>query len=129
MHYPDGYKVLVETLWALPEPQARLFWNALVRSRLTRAVSFRQQIALLGRVRIDVPHFVEQACAPAAVIAVVESLVTEGQLRRSQASRLEEYILNQTDEHGCWRGNAWDGRERPSTLAPDVLRFADVGTH
>src|ERR1041384_4076488 len=107
MRYPDGWHVLVVSLWALPEPQARLFWGALVRARSTRAVTFRQQIALLGRVRIVVPHFVEQACSPAVVVAVIESLVTEGQLRRSQASRLEEYILNQTDEHGCWRGNSW----------------------
>jgi len=89
---------------------------------------FWQEMMLLGYLRQDVPHFVGQGCSPAAVLAVVEALVAERQLRRIQANRLEAYVLAKIDAHGCWQGNPWHGEVRESVLAPDVVRLADIGT-
>lgn len=127
MQCPEAWLVLSETLWQLPAAEARMFWEALRRARYTRAVVFRQDIMLLGYMRLDVAHFIERRCTPAAVVHVIEALIHERQLRRKQGNRLEEYILAQVDAHGCWQGNSWHGEVCESSLAPDVIRLADIG--
>jgi hypothetical protein len=42
-------------------------------------------------------------CAPQAVIEVLEVLVDEGQLPRSQATAIEEAVLRNIDREGEWR--------------------------
>jgi hypothetical protein len=48
-------------------------------------------------------HLVYGVCAPQAVIAVLEALVDERQLPRSQATAIEEVVLRNVDREGEWR--------------------------
>jgi hypothetical protein len=48
-------------------------------------------------------HLVYGVCAPHALIEVLEALVDEGQLPRSQATAIEEAVLRNVDREGEWR--------------------------
>ena len=51
----------------------------------------------------EVYHLVYGVCAPQAVMEVLEALVDEGQLSRSQATAMEEAVRCNVDREGEWR--------------------------
>ena len=61
-------------------------------------------------------------------MAVLEALAHEGRLSRHRASRIEASLLREVNQHGQWRGDAWDGGERVQTHAPDIITWAETGT-
>jgi hypothetical protein len=102
-------------------------WYALADAQASRAVTLRQQIALVGHVRIDLDHLCVKVVTPQNMVAVIEDLVREGQLRRAQGTHIEEALLQQVDRYGCWQGETWTGEERLTTLPDDVVAFTDIG--
>ena len=129
MQCPEAWTILSDKLWHLSLHQSKAFWFALAEARSTRPVALRQSLALVGTMPLDLEHLCSQLLTPAAVVAILEDLVRERQLRRSQATHIAETILHQVDARGHWRGEAGPSQVARSVLAPDVLRFADVGTH
>jgi hypothetical protein len=51
----------------------------------------------------EVYHLVYGVCTPQAVIEVLEALVEEGQLARSQATAIEDVVPGNVDWEGKWR--------------------------
>jgi len=45
----------------------------------------------------------EDAMSPAALIAVLEDLITEARLAPGLARRMEDAVLQQTTQHGQWK--------------------------
>jgi hypothetical protein len=127
MRCSEAWTILAETVWELPLHQSMTFWHALAAGRWARAVAVRQHLGVAVTIRVDLAHLCRKVLSPAVVVAVLEALAHEGKLRRAQVSHIEESILTQMDQYGCWRGEPWDGAVRASTLPPDVVRFADVG--
>jgi hypothetical protein len=114
-------------LLQLPMHQAKIFWYAMAEARTARPVGLRQYVSLLGAMPLDMDHACGTVITPHRVIAVLEAMVREGQLRRTRAVHLEESVLRQVDTHGGWRGDPWNGEDRLSTLPPDVVLFREVG--
>src|SRR4051794_38070612 len=125
MRCPETWLHLTTTLWGLPAHQGKTFWYALVDARFTRAVALRRHILLALQMRVDLEHLRRQVVTPATVMAALEALYNEGQLRRSQTTHIEECILAQTDKCGRWQGDdAWQNEACQSSLPPDVALFA-----
>lgn len=127
MHGPPSWQIVVRDLWCLPESDANAFWHALSQSTYSRPMAMRQRFALAGYAHITT-RFWQDFCSPPAVMAVLEALAHEGRLSRHRASRIEASLLREVNQHGQWRGDAWDGVERVQTPAPDILTWAETGT-
>lgn len=126
MRPPESWDIVARDLWCLPENEARAFWQALSHSTRARSQAMRHRFSLAGFTHIS-QRFWQDFCAPAVVMAVLEELHQERRLTRARTSRIEEHLLRHVTRHGVWRGEGWDGRERLSTHAPDVIMFAEVG--
>ena len=101
--------------WGLDQVQQDAWWAALRTARWSVAVAWRERVrAAEGPCRTEpasplartpLQHarvLVHTACAPHAVVAVVEALVGEGALTRPCASALEEVLLRAVDSQGRW---------------------------
>ena len=86
--------------------ETRRFWHALERARYDRPTQMRRQFALVGFAKMDLDHLFLEVITPQYVVEIVEDLVRERQLRRLQATRLEEKILETVDAQGQWKGTA-----------------------
>ena len=90
--------------WQVPASLAVPWWQALGRSQHARALAVRQEVLLFDAAPVaEAYHLVYGVCAPQAVIEVLEALVEEGQLPRSQATAIEEAVLRNIDREGEWR--------------------------
>ncbi len=90
--------------WQVPASLAVPWWQALGRSQHARALAVRQAVLLFDAAPVaEAYHLVYGVCAPQAVIEVLEALVDEGQLPRSQATAIEEAVLCNIDREGEWR--------------------------
>ena len=88
----------------MPDSLAVTWWQALSRSHHTRALAVRQAVLLFDAAPVaEVYSLVYGVCAPQAVIEVLEALVDEGQLPRSQATAIEEAVLCHVDREDEWR--------------------------
>jgi hypothetical protein len=91
-------------LLAVPASLAVTWWRALGRSHHARALTVHQAVLLFDAAPVaEAYHLVYGVCAPQAVIEVLEALVDEGQLPRSQATAIEEAVLRNVDREGEWR--------------------------
>jgi hypothetical protein len=126
MSYPPGLQILQEELWRLPEGDLKAFWWALTRARFVRPLMWRQQLGLVGTMRMT-EHGLGQLCHPPVLMAVIEALCLEGQLRRSQATRLEETMLAHIQANGHWHGDPAPGAAWARWHAPDIVTLADCG--
>lgn len=122
-----GWTFWAERVWQLPLHQSQTFWDALVKSRYARPIALLQPVLRLGHERLDLEQVLRMVLTPAVVLCAIEALVHAGQLHRVQAAHITESLLVLVDRHGCWRGEPWDGTVRATTMAPDVVRFAEVG--
>jgi hypothetical protein len=90
--------------WQVPASLAVTWWRALGRSHHGRALAVRQAVLLFDAAPVaEAYHLVYGVCAPHALIEVLEALVDEGQLPRSQATAIEEAVLRNVDREGEWR--------------------------
>jgi hypothetical protein len=90
--------------WQVPASLAVAWWRALGRSHHPRALAIRQAVLLFDAAPVaEAYHLVHGVCAPQAVMEVLEVLVDEGQLPRSQATATEEAVLRNIDREGEWR--------------------------
>jgi len=90
--------------WQVPASLAVPWWQALGHSHHARALAVRQAVLLFDAAPVaEAYHLVYGVCAPQAVIEVLEALVAEGQLPRSQATAIEEAVLRNVDREGEWR--------------------------
>ena len=100
---PRVWGVLMD-YWQVPIALAVTWWHALGRSHHARALAVRQAVLLFDAAPVaEAYHLVYGVCAPQAVIEVLEALVDEGQLPRSQATAIEEAVLHNVDREGEWR--------------------------
>jgi hypothetical protein len=126
MYCPEGWGILNDEVWHLPDNEARAFWFALSRAQNVRPVTLCQQIQPVGHVRVT-DDLLQRICVPAVILAALEDLWREGHLRRMQCTRIEENILRHVQPHGRWRGDPTPGVVQPTTHAPDVVSLAQVG--
>jgi hypothetical protein len=90
--------------WQVPESLAVTWWRALGRSHHACALAVHQAVLLFDAAPVvEAYHLVYGACAPQAVIEVLEALVDEGQLPRGHATAIEEAVLRNVDREGDWR--------------------------
>jgi hypothetical protein len=90
--------------WQVPAFLAVLWWQALSRSHHPRAQAVRQAVLLFDAAPVtEAYHLVYGVGAPQAVMEVLEALVDESQLLRSQATAIEEAVLRNVDREGEWR--------------------------
>lgn len=127
MRWPPAYALFVEQLWYLPPHQAKTFWFALAHSAFSRPVKLRQYLSILGHMPTDTARIAEEMLSPAMIVACIEDLVTERQLRRGQATHIEETILQHVTRYGHWEEDTWDHRLHSGTLPPDVITLATIG--
>ena len=119
MAYPDGLVILQEELWHLADEDLRRLWGALSRARFSRAVAFREQVRLMGVIRLS-GRALAPLCHAASLLAVLECLVHERLLSRRQCTQIEERLLRHIDRHGQWQGEQ-GGAARASCHAPDIV--------
>ena len=127
MRWPPAYTLFVEQLWYLPTHQAKTFWFALAHSKFSRPVKLRQYLGFLGTMPTDTARIAEEILTPHMIMAVLEDLVTERQLRRVQATHIQETILQHVARYGHWEEDTWDHRLHIGTLPPDVMTLATIG--
>jgi hypothetical protein len=127
MRWPPAYDLFVEKLWYLPPHQAKTLWFALAHSRFSRPIKLRHYLSFLGHMRTDTDKIAEEILTPHMMMACIEDLVLERQLRRTQASHIEETMLQHVTPYGHWAEDVWDHRLHVGTLPPDVLTLATVG--
>jgi len=90
--------------WQVPASLAVTWWRALGRSHHARALAVRQTVLLFDAAPVaEAYHLVYGVGAPQDVIEVLEALVDEEQLLRSQATAIEEAVLRNVDREGEWR--------------------------
>ena len=90
--------------WQVPASLAVTWWRALACSHHARALAVRQAVLFFEAAPVaEAYHLVYGVCVPQAVIEVLEALVDEGQLPRSQATAIEEALLRNVDREGEWR--------------------------
>jgi len=90
--------------WQVPASLVVPWWQALGRSQHAQVMAVRQAVLLFDAAPVaEAYHLVYGVCAPQAVIEVLEALVDEGQLPRSQATAIEEAVLCNIDREREWR--------------------------
>src|SRR6266481_6366426 len=95
---PRVWSMLMD-YWQVPASLAVVWWRALSRSHHPRALAVRQAVLLFDAAPVaEAYHLVYGVCAPQAVMEVLEALVDEGQLPRSQATTIEEAVLRYVDQ-------------------------------
>ena len=100
---PKVWDMLME-YWQVPASLAVAWWQALGQSHHPRALAVREAVLLFDAAPVaEAHHLVYGVCAPQAVMEILEALVDEGQLPRSQATTIEEAVLRYVDQEGQWR--------------------------
>jgi len=100
---PQVWDMLMD-YWQVPGSLAMAWWQALGQSQHPRALAVREGVLLFDAAPVaEAYHLVHGVCAPQAVMEVLEALVDEGQLPRSQATTIEEAVLRYVDSEGQWR--------------------------
>jgi len=100
---PKVWDMLME-YWQVPASLAVAWWQALGQSHHPRALAVREAVLLYDAAPVaEAYHLVYGVCAPQAVMEILEALVDEGQLPRSQATTIEEAVLRYVDQEGQWR--------------------------
>jgi len=100
---PHAWGMLMD-YWQIPASLAVAWWGALSQSHHPRALAIRQAVLLFDAApAAEAYHLVYGVCAPQVVMEVLEVLVDEGQLPRSQATATEEAVLRHVDREGEWR--------------------------
>ncbi len=90
---PKVWDMLME-YWQVPASLAVAWWQALGQSHHPRALAVREAVLLFDAAPVaEAYHLVYGVCAPQAVMEILEALVDEGQLPRSQATTIEEAVL------------------------------------
>jgi hypothetical protein len=84
----------------LPDADARLFWQAVWRSRWSESVALRQIFALRDWLVFD--GMADGIASPHNLVKIIENLVREGVLMRQAATHLEERVLAATHTSGRW---------------------------
>jgi hypothetical protein len=126
MDGPPGWQILNEELWHLSDRDQKTFWWALARAQHWRPTTLRQQIGLVGVVRLT-DDALGRLCLPAVVLATLEALVGERLLERRQCTRIEDVILTHVQANGRWQGDL-EGRAVQTTWhAPDIRTLATLG--
>ena len=126
MDGPPGWQILNEELWHLSDRAQKVFWWALARAQPWRPVTLRQQLALVGSVRLT-DDCLARLCQPAVVLAALEALVQEGRLSRSQCTQIEDTILCSVQANGRWRGDPEPREPCARWHAPDITTLASWG--
>ena len=100
---PRVWGILMD-YWQVPASLDVTWWQSLDHSYHARALAIRQAVLLFDAAPVaEVYSLVYGVCVPQAVIEVLEALVDEGQLPRSQATAIEEAVLRNVDREGEWR--------------------------
>jgi hypothetical protein len=101
---PTGYLSLAR-YWRLDARQALQLWTAVAGSQEPRPCAWRQQVVLFrGTGRGSSAHRTDTVSAPAAMSALMEDLIGEGQIPPRDGRRLEEQLLRRTTKDGRWVG-------------------------
>ena len=82
------------------------WWQALAHARGSRATALRSMIQCQTARATDwreVVRLYEETMTPAALIAVLEDLITEARLAPGLARRMEDAVLRQTNQDGTWK--------------------------
>jgi hypothetical protein len=67
-------------------------------------VAWRERVIAFDPTREEPRAFLDETCAPATLVAILESLVQEGCLARRAATAIEEKLLAHVTAHGDWNG-------------------------
>ena len=73
--------------WSLAEHERVAFWRGVCQARWSLVSAWRQAILDFHPEAVEARAFVEEDCSPAALMAVLESLVGEGVLTRRAGNR------------------------------------------
>ena len=126
MDGPPGWQILNEELWHLSDRDQKTFWWALARAQTWRPVTLRQQIGLVGVVRVT-NDCLARLCQPAVILAALEALVGEGLLARRQCTQIEDTILGHVQANGRWQGDGEGSPVQAAWHAPDIRTLAELG--
>jgi hypothetical protein len=91
--------------WRFDDRLTKATWRAIERAQWSEAVSFRQVIVLLDdrRPSFDlVQQFVRDHLPPMRAMSLVENLLHEGLLTRSEARQVEALVLARVNRDGEW---------------------------
>ena len=102
MMLPIAWQILARYLSLHPELAATV-WRAMCRSKWHRPAALRRTIDLFGHIPMDSSAFLNKTCSAAELVAVLEDLVREGRLRRSQSTQAEEAIFARIAPTGEWK--------------------------
>lgn len=92
----------------MTEAEEAQCWQALRRATWSRAVAWRRQLdafdqlLAVGQTPDSITAFLLRDMPPVLIVDAVEELIKEGHLRRSQAARIEERILERVRADGLW---------------------------
>lgn len=105
-----GLEALVTDVWQLPEPQRRRLRQALRTAPCARAVTVRQQLALVGVLDLDAAF--AKVLTPTFIVDMLADLGAMGLLTLGDIHRIEDCILRCVDAQGHWL--SYDAyKERP----------------
>ena len=93
---------LLAQVGRLEAPLMRAWWAVLRRARWSEVQEWRRELLLYAH-RGDPERLAETVCTPGAIITVLERLAQEGVLRRRQATRIAEALLQCLDAQGHWK--------------------------
>jgi hypothetical protein len=100
----------------MPTHECYGLWRALCQARWSASAQFREELIAFYPTTDDATRtFLHEACSPARLMQVLESLVQERYLTRQTASRIENRILESP-----W-GAGWK-----SWALPDVQDVQDL---
>ena len=100
---PPLLTALLES-WGCQGGERLALWRALCDAQWSLASQWREALIHFTPEQGDARLFVEGACLPAALVAVLEGLVKEGVLPRQTASAIEEKLLGHVTKEGAWYG-------------------------
>jgi hypothetical protein len=95
-------KLLLEDWWLMPPDLVRLVLGALLAARYSRAVDLKRHCAVMTTIHTDLDSFFARICTPDFCMDLLDDLVTEGLLTRSESSRAQEFLLQRTTKDGAW---------------------------
>jgi hypothetical protein len=112
--HPPQRRESAPVLWAcfcrewlqLSASHTEAWWQALAHARWSRATELRSMVQAQSALAQDwraVVRLYEATLTPAALIAVLEDLITEARLAPGLARRIEDAVLRQTTQHGQWK--------------------------
>ena len=105
---PNFWTPLLYRCHGLAPRQARRLWRACIRCTHPEVVAWRYTLGradeqLSKMTDADLKRFIAKDWSPPTLIKVLEHLVTEGLLQRTEANHLEDAILKSTNKQGSWK--------------------------